>query len=316
MATLIMSHLLDFEGSLGICGEFAISENSRKETHFYDKNTDDWVTKITRYTRKFVIQITETKPKKVNRKCELYVESDREADSFLLIYINNNQCLWKEPAPVTENANGDFVFNLTDYLRSRQIAYTIPQYRKLSYMDKLYMMNHGESPEDYGVSYYLSGSGSAYDGSGTGYIHYLTPGYLTYQGTGINKLRIHSYDLKSISDKVNEVLEKCPRELSAEQLSQLLGVMCSGNEIGIATDQLDILISRHYSSGIVVKAFGRKETFHLPSQDHKHSIRPDEELLEKVEHQYAVMLQKLIEGKSYEEVQEIITKGLAEIEIQ
>lgn len=78
----------------------------------------------------------------------------------------------------------------------------------------------------------------------------MTPGYLTYRGTDINKLKIHSYALKSISDKVREVLEKCPRALSAEEFSQLLGVMCSGNEIGIATDDLDILISRHYSNGI------------------------------------------------------------------
>lgn len=313
MATLILNHLLDFSGALSLGDEFELSEGSRKETHFYDHNIEDWVKQVTVYSRKFVIQITETKPKKVSRKCEFFVDPDRKADSFLLIYIKDNQCLWKEPAPVTESADGDFVFNLTDFLRSKQIEYVIPEYRKRSSYDRLRMMN-GATPKPYGASYYLSSGGIAWDGTGTGYIHYLTPGYLTYRGTGINKLHINSYALKSISDKVNEVLEKCPRELSTEEIRQLLGVMCSGNEIGIATDNLDIFISRHYSSGIKVTAFGRKETFNLPHRDRKHSIRPDVDLLEKVENQYAVMLQKLIGGRSYDEVEQIIRTGLAEIE--
>lgn len=258
-----------------------------------------------KYDRKFIVQVKANKPKKINRSYTFYVSSKEEAESIVLLYLHNNKIEWTDTIHVSANKNGDLVFNLIAYLQSKQIEYIIPEYQQLSWNQRFWMCRE-LTFRGFGGERYRSSNSIGLDGSGDGYVFYLYPGWLSFNGIGINRLDIHSYDANSIYHVVEAFLQNRPGDVSTEEFDKLLTEICTGNEIRVSTDNVDVLIMRHYSSGIRCVAFSEELSFRLPISDHKHSLKPNAELLEKVESSYVLMIKELIRCKSSDEAKQIL----------
>ncbi len=173
------------------------------------------------------------------------MKSNCDFDAFKMLYIDEHGMVsMYNEIPIT-TSDGGYVLNLTKYLDSNGIFYEFLDKHSVSWDTLLNVWYCGISQKPYGAICDLPSDGITLDGTGSGYKYFFNDSYFSFGGVSINGIKIHFYSVDSMYEEINSFLEQHHGKLTDVLLSELLEIICRGNEICVQTNHMSIIIYRH-----------------------------------------------------------------------